>query len=110
MFQRLFGRPSVASVSVQEARDRHGTGALIVDVREADEWVQGHIPGARHVPLSRFTQLLPTLPKDRDMLVICRSGNRSTRAATALHQAGYTVANVSGGMIAWQGHGLPVKR
>lgn len=110
MLGRLFGSSTAASVSVQEARERQQAGALIVDVREADEWAGGHVPGARHVPLSRFNETARALPKDTELLVICRSGNRSARATTALREAGFNAVNVSGGMIAWQRHALPIKR
>ncbi|MFN8559584.1 MAG: rhodanese-like domain-containing protein [Dehalococcoidia bacterium] len=110
MMQRIFrARTGSRDVSVQEASRRQADGAVIVDVREADEWATGHVPGARHAPLSRLH--VASLPRDADLLIICRSGGRSARAVTALRQAGYTRAvNVAGGMTAWSAAGLPVAR
>lgn len=109
MFDR--GGPSdPPAVSVAEAAQRQAMGALVVDVREPDEWAQGHVPGAQLLPLGRLATAT-ALPRDRELLIICRSGNRSGRAVAALRGAGYDRAvNVTGGMIAWVASGLPVAR
>jgi rhodanese-related sulfurtransferase len=81
-----------------------------VDVREVEEWDAGHVVGARHIPLSQLAHRLHELPWDRDLLFICRSGNRSGMAATVARCAGFDrVGNVSGGMLAWVEAGLPVE-
>lgn len=79
-------------------------GADLVDVREEDEYRAGHVPGARPVPLSSG---LP-VPGARPLLLICRSGNRSLRAAELLAARGVPVADVAGGMRDWAAAGLPV--
>ena len=102
----------VAVVSPQEAAELQGDGsaALIVDVREKREFEQIRVDGAALVPLGEFVERHEALPRDRKLLMVCRSGARSMRAATFLAQQGFTdVANVEGGMIAWHGAGLPVK-
>ena len=80
----------------------------LIDVRENDEWAAGHAPGAVHVPLadldpSAYTDMPP-------LVVVCRSGGRSSKAAAKLATAGLPVHNLSGGMKAWQGAGHPVIR
>ena len=112
VLKRFFGGPvlSHAEISVVEAERRDAGGdALLIDVREPDEWRQGHAPGATSIPLAQLSARLATLPRDRDILLICRSGNRSSVAQDLLARAGFErTINVQGGMIAWQRHGLPV--
>ncbi|MDO5740458.1 MAG: rhodanese-like domain-containing protein [Ornithinimicrobium sp.] len=83
--------------------------ALIVDVREPDEWAAGHAPGALHLPLGDIPSRLDELPEtDRSLAIICRSGGRSGRAVQWLVQQGFDVVNVEGGMRAWRDAGKPV--
>lgn len=91
-------------VSVAEAHRLLRDGeAVLVDVREADEFRAGHAPGARHVPLSQ------ALPDGRDMILICRSGNRSRQAVALLAARGVAAVDVIGGMRDWAAQGLPVE-
>lgn len=83
--------------------------AVLLDVREPDEWRAGHAPGAVHVPLDELTQNLDALPRDRRIVAVCRSGARSERATKALRAAGLQVDNLLGGMKAWQAAGLPLE-
>ncbi|MCY0899061.1 MAG: rhodanese-like domain-containing protein [Firmicutes bacterium] len=86
-----------------EALARSGQ-ALIVDVREASEFREGHIPRAKHIALSQLVHRLKEVPKDKTVVVVCRSGNRSNRAAELLSEAGFrNVFNMSGGMQRWRG-------
>lgn len=115
LFSRLLGsttaNPSAQIIDVQEARRRQAAGALLIDVREPAEWQQGHAPYAKLIPLGTLSTRLSEIPRDRDVLLMCRSGNRSTNAQRQLLQLGYErLFNVSGGMNAWAGAGLPVKR
>jgi rhodanese-related sulfurtransferase len=107
---RLLGRAGGSAVEPAEARRRQEAGALLVDVREADEWRAGHAPGARHLPLGRLADEIGTLPADRELLFVCRSGRRSGRATALAARAGRTATNVGGGMLAWARAGLPVER
>lgn len=110
-FRSLFSRTKIAEVSADEARGRQAAGALIVDVRERDEWNAGHIAGALHIPLGHLGQNLDKLDRSRDLIIVCRSGNRSAAATQALVQGGFSrVSNLTGGMIAWQRRRLPVQR
>lgn len=79
--------------------------AYLVDVREDDEWLAGHVPGAHHVPLGSLGELCGQIPRDRDVYVICRSGARSARAAQALNAAGWQALNVADGMRGWESAG-----
>ena len=82
--------------------------ALILDVREDEEWAAGHIPAAIHVPLSQLPSRLGELDLGRAYMTVCRSGRRSATAAAQLEAAGVEVANIAGGMKAWETAGLPV--
>lgn len=91
----------------------HLTTLRLVDVREPDEFVGplGHVPGAELVPLGTLPSAAPTLEPDAPVLLICRSGARSARAATMLATLGFRhVYNLAGGMLAWEAAGLTVSR
>ncbi len=93
--------PSVAAIDAVNA-DRN---TVLLDVREKSEWNAGHAPGAKHIPLGSLSAGMARLPQDKKIYVICRTGNRSRSATSALRQAGYDAYNVSGGMQAWQSTG-----
>lgn len=98
------------SVDVREAARRVELGsAVLLDVRESDEWDAGHAPAARHLPMSELAGRLDEVPRDRPLLAVCRSGSRSDRVAAALSRAGYEAENVDGGMRAWVAAGLPLE-
>ena len=85
--------------------------ALVLDVREDKEYAAGHIPKARHIPLSQLGKRIQELEKfkGKPILVTCRSGHRSARACGMLKKAGFeTVYNQAGGIIAWERANLPV--
>ncbi|WP_107481535.1 rhodanese-like domain-containing protein [Streptomyces malaysiense] len=84
--------------------------AVLLDVRERNEWEAGHAPGAVHAPLSGLVTgaALPSAAQARPLVVICRSGQRSRRAAALLAGRGAVVADVEGGMRAWAAAGHPV--
>jgi rhodanese-related sulfurtransferase len=94
---------------VHETADRSGTSVLL-DVREPDEWDAGHVPGAVHLPLTALLAGTPLPPgvRGRRLVVICRSGNRSRRAAELLTRSGVEAVDVIGGMRDWAVAGLPV--
>lgn len=109
VFRRLLGRRSVPEVTPEEALRRQQAGALIVDVREPEEWRAGHIPGAVHVPLGELSGRVRELDPERELILVCRSGNRSAQATALLQQAGFRqVYNLAGGLIAWGRHRLPI--
>lgn len=111
VFRTIFNRPKVDQVSAVDARQRQTDGAVIVDVRELNEWRQGHIPGAIHIPLGQLASHAGRFDRTQELIMVCRSGHRSAAATSALNQAGYeNVSNLQGGMIAWNFSKLPVTR
>ena len=82
--------------------------AVMVDVRELDEWTAGHAPNAIHIPMGELPARVGELPEDEPLPLICRSGNRSGRVGEWLAAQGYVVANVDGGMKQWAADGKPV--
>ena len=84
------------------AKLQNGEDVVMVDVREAHEWNAGHVEGAQHIPLAQVQQRLGEIPKDREIVMICRSGARSEHARRFLAQSGFTrVKNLVGGMQRW---------
>lgn len=108
LLSKLFGNSGSATVGPHEAQDLLRGGALLVDVREQREWDAGHAPKAKHHPLGGLHTSSDRLPADRTIVVVCRSGNRSARAAKVLTKAGFDVVNLTGGMTAWKTSGLPL--
>jgi rhodanese-related sulfurtransferase len=108
----LFGRISgVKQIGPQEAvlLFNH-EDALVLDVREQSEWADGHITKAKHIPLGQLKDRLSDLEKfkNKPIVAVCRSGNRSGSACGILKKAGFdNVHNLAGGMMAWQQAGLP---
>jgi rhodanese-related sulfurtransferase len=98
--------PQVPEVDAVEAARLVEEGALLLDVREPDEWEGGHAPTAVHVPLATLPANRP--PTGQPIVAVCRSGSRSARATAALSGWGYDVVNLAGGMQAWEAAGLPV--
>jgi rhodanese-related sulfurtransferase len=82
---------------------------LLVDIRTAAEVVQGAIPGALALPMHLIPLRLSELPRDRDLVLYCRSGARSYQACAFLLDQGYRNAiNLRGGIVAWARHGFPI--
>ncbi len=105
-------RPAVPSIGVDEAHRRltegRATPPLLLDVREPDEFVRLRARGAVLLPLGSLPDRWPELPRDRPILVICATGNRSATATAYLLALGFgEVLNVEGGTTAWTRSGLP---
>lgn len=84
-------------------------GARFVDVREPDEWRSGHIPGAFHIPLGELGTRYLAIPSHERVIMVCRVGDRSYQATEYLLGHGHDqVANLDGGMLAWEEAGHPV--
>ena len=102
----LAEQPFPQTVTVQEANHLRQDGAFILDVRQPDEWEQGHIPGATLIPLGELETRLDEVPDDQMVVVVCRSGNRSAQGRDILLGAGFTqVTSMDGGMNSWQAMG-----
>jgi phage shock protein E len=90
-------------------RDR--SDVVMLDVRTPEEYAQGHIPGITLIPLDQVPNRLSEIPKDKTVVVTCRTGNRSDQAAQFLRQQGYdNVHNMLGGIVAWEQAGYPVEK
>ena len=101
---------SFDELNPREASDRLDE-LVIVDVRGDDEFhgPLGHIEGARLIPLPELQKRAGELPRNRVILLVCRSGARSAKACAQLGEAGFvSITNLAGGMIAWNREGLPV--
>lgn len=98
----LFDRFKVPTVAADDARDRVRSGAQLIDVRENSEWNSGHAPQAVHIPINQVQNRLSRVKKNKEILVVCRSGNRSRAVASQLRKMGYEAWSLSGGMHAWQ--------
>ena len=83
-------------------------GCVLVDVREPDEWADGHIEGAIHMPLATVPDRSGELPTDRPVYMVCGVGGRSARAAEFLRAQGVDAINVAGGTQAWIASGRAV--
>ncbi len=98
-----------AEISVAQAAQAQKDGAFILDVREPSEWAQAHISGATLIPLGDLPSRLNSVPKDREVVVVCRTGIRSAQGRDILKNAGFTqVTSMTGGLNQWQAQGLPV--
>jgi rhodanese-related sulfurtransferase len=83
-------------------------GGVVVDVREPGEYLAGHVPGARPMPLSVLPGRVGELPADRPVYVICASGNRSLTAADRMSAGGVDAYSVAGGTGGWARSGRPL--
>ncbi|MEE6294996.1 rhodanese-like domain-containing protein [Georgenia wangjunii] len=101
--------PEDLTVDQLDASNPVPAGAVVLDVREQDEWDAGHVPGATHIPLGELPARTADVP-EADLVVVCRSGGRSARATAWLTQAGFDARNLDGGMKAWERAGLPITR
>jgi rhodanese-related sulfurtransferase len=97
-----------AEVSTADALALREAGAYILDVREPSEWAAGHIPDATLIPLGELVSRVNEVPRDRQVVVVCRSGNRSAQGREVLLGAGYpAVTSMAGGMNDWAAAGYP---
>lgn len=97
-----------ADISVAEAAAKRDAGAFILDVRQPEEWNAVHIPGATLIPLDQLAARINEVPKDKEVVVVCHSGNRSKQGRDILKNAGFTqVTSMTGGMNQWSAAGLP---
>ncbi|MEU0077598.1 rhodanese-like domain-containing protein [Micromonospora tulbaghiae] len=95
-------------VNLTDFAAAHADGAVVVDVREPFEYVEGHVPGARSVPLGQLAAVAGELPRSRPVYVICASGGRSLSAAQFLTRAGIDARSVAGGTGGWARSGRAV--
>jgi rhodanese-related sulfurtransferase len=96
-------------ISVEEAYKMYQGGIFVVDVRQQDEWDAYHAPNTTLIPLDQLPNRLSEIPKDKEVLVICHSGNRSKQGRDILLNAGYNAASINGGLLAWIAKGYPLE-
>jgi rhodanese-related sulfurtransferase len=110
-FSKWFGAgtPSLTVAEVNE-KLKFGKHPLVVDVRQPDEYRQGHITGSKLIPLNELRRRMKELPQGREIVCVCASGSRSRTAAKVLSKEGYTVFDMQGGMLAWRRAKLPVQK
>jgi len=108
---RILGEP-VPTLSALELKEklRDGKQPFLLDVREPDEFRPGHIAGAKLIPLGELSIRINEVPKGREIVCICASGQRSVPAARSLISAGYSASSLENGMLAWQMAGLPIQK
>ena len=93
-------------ISVSQAAAKRQAGTFILDVRQPEEWADAHIPGSTLIPLGDLESRINEVPKDQEIVVVCRSGNRSAQGRDILKQAGFTqVTSMAGGLNEWKAEG-----
>lgn len=102
--------PAGPSLSPQEAQAKLKAGAILLDVRTPYERKEVKIPGSKAMPLAELVKGWESLPKDKEIICQCASGNRSRQAAAFLARKGYTAYTLSGGIEGWKKAGLPLKQ
>lgn len=111
---QMFNGSGASNISVSEATLLiNREDALVVDVRESAEWSAGHIPNSRHIALGHLASHLSEIDKfkDKPVILVCASGNRSGSGCNILKKAGFQkVYNLAGGIGAWRDAGLPITR
>ncbi len=107
----LFG-PTVPNLTAAEVNEKlkFGKHPFVLDVRQPEEYRQGHIAGAKLIPLGELRRHMADLPKGREIVCVCASGSRSSSASKALAKEGFTVFNMQGGMLAWRQAKLPIQK
>lgn len=95
-------------ISVADAFTQKNSGAFLLDVRQPDEWNDFHIAGSTLIPLDQLPSRLNELPKDQEIVVVCRTGHRSAEGRDILLNAGFTqVTSMAGGLTQWKAAGYP---
>lgn len=97
-------------ISPQRAQTEIANGAMLLDVREVDEYTQSHIVGSLLIPLSDLSTRLKELPQGRMIIVVCRTGARSAQGRDFLLASGFSnVTSLSAGIQAWMAAGYPME-
>ena len=106
----LFG--SVPSLNATELSEKlkNGKRPLVIDVRQPEEYRDGHIPGAKLFPLGELGKQLNKLSKEKEIVCVCATGSRSRSATKRLLDAGYNAFDMKGGMSMWRRAKFPIKK
>lgn len=95
-------------VTLDELEDAIKRGGFVLDVREQDEWNEGHVPGAHHIPLGELENRIDEVEDGSRVFVVCRSGKRSLQGADILEANGIDAVSVAGGTLGWLHSGREV--
>ena len=98
-----------SEISVEDAYQLYQQGAFVLDVRTQQEWNEYHAPNTTLIPLDQLQSRLNEIPRDRQVVVVCRSGNRSQQGRDILLSAGYQAASMAGGLKDWSAKGYPIE-
>lgn len=101
-------RRNTAEVSVDEALALHQSGVFVLDVSWPAEWDEYHLPGATLIPLDQLFTRYNELPRDRQILVVSRSGESSQKARELLVEAGFNTVSMAGSLSEWYAKGYPI--
>lgn len=103
--------PTLApEISVAEAHAMYESGAYVLDVRTVEEWNEFHAPNTTLIPIDELAVRVNEVPRDREIVVVCRSGNRSQQGRDILLNAGFTnVTSMAGGLNEWRAIGYPIE-
>lgn len=105
---RMDGESAVAQIGVADLPAQFGPSAVLLDVREDDEWSRGHAAEAQHIPMGDVPARLDEISRTATLYVVCKLGGRSAKVADFLARSGFEPINVNGGMTAWAEAGRPV--
>lgn len=111
LLELLLGKsaPVISALELNE-KLKNGKRPLVLDVRQPEEYRNGHIPGAKLIPLGELSRRVKELPKDKEIVCVCASGNRSNSAVQILSNAGLNAVNMKGGMFSWSRASFQVKK
>ena len=99
-----------STITVGEAYKMYQNGAFVLDVRSPEEWDEFHAPNTTLIPLDQLPSRLNEVPRDRPIVVVCRSGNRSQQGRDILLNAGFAqVTSMTGGLMEWRASGFPIE-
>lgn len=97
-------------IGVDEAYGKYQSGAFVLDVRTVEEWNEFHAPNSTLIPLDQLPARMNELPRDKEIVVVCRSGNRSQQGRDILLGAGFEqVTSMAGGLNEWRTKGYPIE-
>lgn len=104
-------REPFTRIDINEAEEMLGGDVALIDVRETHEYEDGHLPGAKLIPVATVYERRTELPQDKDLLFVCATGQRSALAAEMAAAAGFTkLYNIEGGTKAWRESGRPIEK
>jgi rhodanese-related sulfurtransferase len=103
--------PTISQDALLQRQQQHSDPVFVLDVRTADEFAAGHVPGAVNISHDQLASRLAEVPKDKEVVLYCRSGRRAGLAADVLHANGYTrLSHLEGDMQAWVANGRPIAK